>query len=128
MNDVAKVAAVGMIAAVCAVIVRKQTPELSGLLTICTGAVILIGSMGALSAIRNYMDELSVGGGLSPEVVLPVVKVTGIAVISRFAADFCRDAKESALAAVVETAGSAIALTTVFPLMASVLELIGEML
>lgn len=128
MNDIAKVAAVGIIAAVCAIIVRKQVPELSILLTVCTGVVILTGSMGALSVIRNYMDELSMNGRILPEAVLPVMKVTGIAVISRFAADFCRDAKESALAAVVETSGAVIALAAVLPLMASVLELIGEML
>ena len=128
MNDIVKIAAVGIIAAVCAMVVRKQAPELSALLTICAVAVILTGCMGAMSAIRSYMDELSGFGGLAPAVAAPVVKVTGIAIVSRFAADFCRDAKESALAAAVETAGSVIAVIAVLPLMDCVLELIGEML
>lgn len=127
MNDIVKIAAVGIIAAVCAMVIRKQAPELSVLLTICTVAVILIGCIGAMSAIRSYMDELSGIGGLTPTVVGPVIKVTGIAIISRFAADFCRDAKESAMASAVETAGSVIALIAVLPLMDCMLDLIGEM-
>ena len=127
MNDIVNIAAVGIIAAVCAMVIRKQAPELSVLLTICTVAVILIGCIGAMSAIRSYMDELSGIGGLTPTVVGPVIKVTGIAIISRFAADFCRDAKESAMASAVETAGSVIALIAVLPLMDCMLDLIGEM-
>lgn len=127
MNDIVKIAAVGIIVAVCAMVIRKQAPELSVLLTICTVAVILIGCIGAMSAIRSYMDELSGIGGLTPTVVGPVIKVTGIAIISRFAADFCRDAKESAMASAVETAGSVIALIAVLPLMDCMLDLIGEM-
>lgn len=127
MNDIVKIAAVGIIAAVCAMVIRKQAPELSVLLTICTVAVILIGCIGAMSAIRSYMDELSGIGGLTATVVGPVIKVTGIAIISRFAADFCRDAKESAMASAVETAGSVIALIAVLPLMDCMLDLIGEM-
>ena len=127
MNDIVQIAAVGIIAAVCAMVIRKQAPELSVLLTICTVAVILIGCIGAMSAIRSYMDELSGIGGLTPTVVGPVIKVTGIAIISRFEADFCRDAKESAMASAVETAGSVIALIAVLPLMDCMLDLIGEM-
>ena len=127
MNDIVKIAAVGIIAAVCAMVVRKQAPELSGLLTICAVSVILTGCMGALAAIRSHLDELSRIGGLTPTVVGPVIKVTGIAIVSRFAADFCRDAKESALAAAVETAGAVIALIAVLPLVGCMLDLIGAM-
>lgn len=128
MSDIAKIAAVGMIAAIFALVIRKQTPELAILLTICAGAVLLNFCFGSISVIKSYMDELSHYGGISSEVVAPVMKVTGIALVSRFAANFCKDAQEQALATVVETAGSAVALVVVFPLMDSVLKLIGELL
>lgn len=128
MNDVMKVAAAGIIAAICAMVVRKQAPELAIVLAICAGALILLYCSGALRAAVAFMERLVEAGGLSPQVISPVVKVTGIAIVTRLSADFCRDAKESALAAVVETAGSALALLTVLPLMASVLELLRDLL
>lgn len=128
MSEVIKVAVTGMMAAVCALVVRKQVPELAILLAICAGVMVLLLCSGALSSVRNFMDELVETGGLTPEVIAPVVKVTGIAIITRLSADFCRDAKEGGLASAVEAAGSVLALLTVIPLMSAVLTLLGELL
>lgn len=128
MSDVFKVAVTGIMAAVCAMVVRKQAPELAVLLAICAGVILLLFCSGGLAVVREFMDELVETGGLTPEVIAPVVKVTGIAIITRLSADFCRDAKEGGLASVVEAAGSILALLTVIPLMSSVLTLLGELL
>ena len=119
-----KVAAAVIAAAVCAVVVRRQAPELGLALTICAGAVILLYCSGALTAAMDLMDKLIEAGGLSGQVVEPVVKTAGIAIVTRLAADFCRDAKEGGLASAVELAGTALALATVLPLMSAVVDLL----
>lgn len=123
-----KVAATGIIAAICAIVVRKQVPELAILLAICAGVMILLYCSGALAAVTGFVDELVEAGGVTPGIIAPVVKVTGIAIVTRLASDFCKDAKEGALAVAVETAGAIIALLAVLPLMSAVLELLGELL
>ena len=128
MNDVFAVAAMGAVAAICAVVIRKQTPELALLLAICGGALILMWCSGVVATVVDFVDELIELGDLSPGIVAPVIKVTGIAVVTRMGADFCRDAKESALAVAVETAGAAFALLSVIPLMSAVLELVSGLL
>ena len=119
-----KVAAAAVAAAVCAVTVRKQAPELGLTLTVCAGAVIVLYCSGALSAAMELMDRLVEAGGLSAQVVEPVIKTAGIAIVTLLAADFCRDAKEGGLASAVELAGTAIALVTVLPLMSAVVDLL----
>lgn len=128
MSDVIKVAAAGIVAAICAIVVRKQVPELAIVLAICAGALILLYCSGALATVTSFFDELVEIGGLTYGTVTPVIKVTGIAIVTRLAADFCKDAKEGTLAVTVETAGSVIALLTVLPLMSAVLDLLGELL
>ncbi len=128
MSDILKVAAAAIISAVCAMVVRKQFPEAALLLAVCAGALIILYCSGALTAVVDFMDKLAQTGGLSKTVLAPVVKVTGIAMITRLAADFCKDAQESALAAVVEMAGSVLALLTVLPLMSAVLELLTQLM
>lgn len=128
MSDVIRVAAAGIIAAICALVVRKQVPELSLLLVICGSTLILLSCTGALGAVKELMDELSQVGGLNSGAVKPVMKVTGIAVITRLASDFCQDAGEKALAGAVEMAGSLFALLAVIPLMSAVLELLTQLL
>lgn len=128
MSDVMKVAAAAIISAVCAVVVRKQAPEVGLLLAVCAGALILLYCSGALNSVVDFMDKLAQTGGLSTAVLTPVLKVTGIALVTRLAADFCRDAREGALAAAVEMAGSALALVTVLPLMSAVLDMLTGLL
>ena len=124
MSDIIKVAAAAIAAAVCAVVVRRQAPELGLALAVCAGAVILLYCSGALTAAIELMDKLVEAGGLSGRVVEPVVKTAAIAIITRLAADFCRDAKEGGLASAVELAGTALALVTVLPLMSAVVDLL----
>ena len=119
-----KVAAAAIAAAICAVVVRKQAPELALVLTVCAGAVILLYCSGALTAAMELMDKLVEAGGLSAQVVEPVIKTAGIAIVTRLAADFCRDAQEGGLASAVELAGTALALVTVLPLMSAVVDLL----
>ena len=123
-----KVAAAAIVAAVCAVVVRKQAPEIALALSACAGALIVLYCAGALSAAAELMDKLVQTGGLSSQVVEPVFKTTGIAVVTRLAADLCRDAKEGGLASAVELAGTALALWAVLPLMTAVLELLTQLL
>ena len=128
MNDIVKGAAAAIVAAVCAVVVRKQAPEIGLLLAACAGVLILLYCSGALKKAVEMMDRLVETGGLSPAVLKPIIKVTGIAIVVRLAADLCRDAKEGALASAVEMAGSVIALLIVMPLISAVLELLVGLL
>lgn len=122
------VAAAGIISAVCAVIVRKQVPELGMLLAICAGVMILLSCSGALSVVIDFVDELVTVGGIAPGIVAPVLKVMGISVVVRLSADFCKDAKEGAVATAVETVGAVLSLVAVLPLISAVLDLLGSMM
>ena len=101
MSDIVKVAATGIIAAVCAIAVRKQVPELSILLVVCAGILILVYCFDAYTAAEEFMDQLADLGGLAPWVVAPVIKVTGIAIVTRIAADLCKDANENTLSTLI---------------------------
>ena len=128
MSDIVKVAAAAIAAAVCAMVVRKQAPELGLVLGICAGAVILLYCSGALQAVTELMDKLMEAGGLSPQVVGPVVKTAGVAIVTRLSSDFCRDAGEGGLASAVELAGTALSLAAALPLVSMVLDLLVQLL
>lgn len=128
MSEIIKVAAAAVTAALCAVVVRKQSPEIALVLGAGACALILLYCSGALRAAVELMDKLVETGGLSSQIVEPVVKTTGIAIITRLSADFCRDAKEGGLASVMELAGTALALLTVLPLMSAVVDVLMELI
>ena len=85
-------------------------------------------ALGAIEEVRALADELGELIGLSPAVLAPVLKTVGIAILTRIAAELCRDAGEGGIAAAAETAGAAAAVLTALPLLRAVLSTITGLL
>ena len=101
MELMIKCAGAGILSAVCVLLLRRSNPEFSFALSAATVAVL----------------ELR-----------PVLKCLGIASVSRFGADLCRDASQGAVASAVETVGSVCALAVAAPVLLSLLTTIGGLL
>ena len=128
MLDIGKVTAFAIVAALCAVTIRKQAQEVAMVLVLAGVAGILVCCMGALGSIRRLMDALAEATQLSPMVAVPVIKTVGVSILTRFGAEVCKDAKENGLAAAVEFTGTAAALCLSAPLLEMVLDLIRSLL
>ncbi len=128
MESIMQIAAVAVVAALCAVVVKKLAPEIGTMIGLLAGTMILFLSYPALKSIKELMKTLSETAELVPAVLNPVVKTVGISIVTKLAAEICKDAKEGGIAAFLETAGAALALVVCAPLIEAVIELIGEML
>lgn len=128
MSSVGKIAVLAIVAALCAVVVKKQAPEIAVVLALTAGTIVLLSCIQSLSKILDFLYELAEFGGISQAVIRPVIKVSGIAIVTKVTVEICKDAKESGLASFVETAGTVLALFTVLPLMAAVLSTLTDLL
>lgn len=128
MEMATQVAALAAIGAVCAAAIKKQTPDVALVMTLCAATLILTLAMTALRPVRDLMDALAERAGLSVAVLSPVIKTVGVSILTRVTAELCRDAGEGGLASAVEVAGGACALLICLPLFEAVLELILELI
>lgn len=128
MSQMVMVSGGVLVAMVCGVVVRKQAPEIALVLTLCAAVAVLVAVSGELGLIVGYIQRLAQAGGISQELIAPVMKTTGIAMLCKFTADFCRDAKENGLASAVELAGTVLGLMAAMPLLQGVLALLEELL
>ena len=128
MEDILKLAAVAVITALCATVVRKTAPEVSIVLVLAAGVLILVTALTTMEDVVAVMNDLSETAGLSPALLSPVLKTAGIAILTHISSAVCRDAKESGLAAFLEVAGSALALLVALPLLQTVLTMIMGLL
>lgn len=128
METVTQVAALAVVSALCAVVVKKQLPDMGLVLAIGGVTLILALAMAAFRPIRELLDVLADRAGLSAAVLAPVVKTVGVALLTRVTAELCRDAKENGLASAVEIAGGACALLVCLPLFEAVVQLILDLL
>ena len=124
MNEVLKTAVIGIVATICVLLIKKDNPAGAYLLTIGTGVLIVLTAVNFMRPIQSFLDELSGAAELSPAILSPLFKVLGIGIVTKIAAESCRDAKESAIGAYVELAGATAALYVTLPLFSAVFSLI----
>ena len=128
MESVVRLAAAAVAAALCAVVVKQHAREVGAVLALAAGALLLGAALGAIEEVRALADELGELIGLSPAVLAPVLKTVGIAILTRIAAELCRDAGEGGIAAAAETAGAAAAVLAALPLLRAVLSTVTGLL
>lgn len=128
MESIVKIAAIAVAAALCAVTVRKQTPELAAAIALTAGALLLGLTLPALESVTGLMETLRETTGIAPAVLAPVVKTVGISIVTKVTAEICRDAKEGGIAAFTETAGVACALFAALPLVEMVWKVVVGLL
>ena len=121
-------AACGVAAALCAVVVRQRAPELAALVGLAACAVLLGKTLPAIGTVRERLEDLSRTAEVSTVLLEPVIKTVGISIITRLSASLCRDAGEGSIAAALEMAGSAAAVIVALPLLDMVLGLVMDLL
>lgn len=115
-------------AALLALVVRRGSPEAALLLPLGAAVVVLLALAESLTALMDFLGQLVEESGLSRELFIPLYKTIGIALVVKLGSSLCRDAGESALSSVVETAGAVCALIAALPLLRAVLALLLELM
>lgn len=128
MEPVFQAAAVCLVGALLAVVVRRGSPEMSLLLTLGAAVVVLLFLAEPLGELLDFLRELGERSGVPQQLFIPLYKIVGIALVVRVGSELCRDAGESALAATLETAGAVCALLAALPLLRAVLEMLLELI
>lgn len=127
-TDILQLGAVGVIGTLCALTIRRQTPELALVLALVTGGLILYASRAALAQTLELLEQLASVAGLSRELLVPLVKTVGISILIRLAAQLCKDGGMDSVATFLELAGSLAALAVAVPLLEAVLTLLESLL
>ena len=123
-----QLAAIAVVGTLCALTLRRQTPELALVLAIVTAGLLLYRSREALGQAVALLQELAQLAGLTDELLSPLIRTVGIAILVRLAAQLCRDGGMSSAALLLELGGSLAALVVATPLLRAVLELLEELL
>lgn len=128
MDMMLRVAGLSLTAALLGLLLRQRNAELTSLLSMAAIIVCLGGVLRYAAGFRELTQTVRQILGSREELLLPVLKCLGCAVVTRLSAELCRDASQTALAALVELAGSFCAFSLCLPLILTLLKRIGAML
>ena len=128
MEAVLQVTGLCVVGALLALVVKRGSPETALLLTLGAAVTVLLFLAGTFEELLAFLEELGDRSGVPAELFVPLYKTVGIALVVKVGGSLCRDAGESALGSVVETAGAVCALLVALPLLRAVLELLLELM
>lgn len=123
--ELVRVAGIGIVAALFAVVVSDKKPELGMLLGVAFGVMALVVAFGKAGAIIGVLKESIDHAGIDAKLLVPVLKVTGMAYITQFSVDACRDVGQNAIAAKIETVGKIMMLVIAVPIATSLISIIS---
>ena len=122
-----KIIGAALISSFTALLLKKTNPEFALLTVLAAGILILTAISASIKNIVNELGDIR-GFGKMYGCLEPVLKASGISVVSHIAASLCRDCEQSAMAAKVELAGSISILLLALPLIKNVLDVIYELI
>lgn len=128
MEMVTQITALCVVGALLALVLKRGTPEIGLLLTLAAAVTVLLNLVDVMTDVVAFLDELAQRSGAAHALFIPLYKTVGIALVVKVGGSLCRDAGESALASVVETAGTVCALLVAVPLLRAVLSLLLELM
>ena len=126
MEQIVQIVLLCVTAAMIAVVVRRGALEFALLLAIACVCAVMLFLAEPIRSLLYFLEELGDGSGVSQQLFLPLYKTIGIAFVVKLGGDLCRDVGETALASVVDLAGSLCALFVALPLLQAVLALVME--
>lgn len=115
-------------AAMLAVVLRTQRPELAMCLSLAAGVLVLMALLRQAQPLFYSVKRLLDAGAFPTVYLGAVLKGTGICLITQLTADTCRDAGETALADKAELAGRILLLAVAVPLFEDVLKLVTALI
>lgn len=124
MELLVKLAALSLCVSAVALLLRRSDEALALILPLAAlivGCALLLPEFAQMQALCSRALVLT---GLPAALFTPLAKVIGISLVTRFSCALCADAGQSALSALLGTAGAVCALVCALPLVSALLDLV----
>lgn len=128
MTDVMKIAALGMVGAFLALVLKENTPGFALLVGMITAVGVLLIAVPYLAATVSFATTLYQTACGGDECFYLLLRVTGIHVLCRITSDVCKDAGQNAMASATMMAGSVLCVCLCVPQLEVVFGLLSAMI
>jgi stage III sporulation protein AD len=126
--EIIQVIGLGFVVMLLILVVKQQRPEFAVQLSITLAVVIFLLVLSKISLVLDLFSDLAAKANISQMYLNTILKIIGIAYITDFGAQVCRDAGESAVAGKIEFAGKIMVMILAVPIIALVLDTIVKLI
>ena len=125
--SILSIAGAAIVAAVAALMLRRQNPQTALLISIGAGAVILLSVIRNLILTSGEIERILSAAGVESDHLMIIFKVIGIALLTEFSCDTVTEAGMLSLSTNLSFAGKLLILATALPMVREVVSMITSM-
>ncbi|WP_371369462.1 hypothetical protein SRRS_26210 [Sporomusa rhizae] len=126
--EIIQIIGLGFVVTVLILIIKQQRPEIAVQLGLTLSAIIFLMVLSKLNVVLDLFRDLAEKANVSQMYLNTILKIIGIAYVTEFGAQICRDAGEGAVAGKIEFAGKILVMVMAVPIIALVLDTIVKLI
>ena len=126
--EIFKIIGVGVITAITALIVKQIKPEVSIIITITGGILMILMLVESLTGIFDVFNELIEKTGLASGLFTIILKIIGVGYLSEFSANLCYDAGANSIADKILFGGKIIILALAIPIVSNIIDILAGLM
>lgn len=126
--EMIQIIGLGFIVTLLILIIKQQRPEIAVQLSLALATIIFLMVLSKINVVLNLFRDMASRANISPIYLNTILKIIGIAYITEFGAQVCRDAGEGAVAGKIEFAGKVLVMVMAIPIIALVLDTIVRLI
>lgn len=126
--EIVKVLGVGLIGVSAMLVLKSAKSDYAPLATVATGVVILISVMNAISDSVQALTDIAAKSGLSDGLYTGIFKIIGIGYLTEYSSGIAEDAGCKSIGEKMQLAGKIGIFLISLPMLAKLVETVGEMI
>lgn len=120
--EIVKIVAFAFMALFIVLIFKDRRNDIAIYVSMAVGILIFLFMISKITAVMQFIQELSVKANIDFVYLTTVFKILGIAYLSSFCSEICKDAGQSSIGTKVEFAGKILILVLAIPILMAVLQ------
>ena len=126
--DVIKIIGIGIISLLFIIIIKQYKPEFSVYISLIGGIIIFCLIADKLTAVINLLTSLSNKASINSNFLGLLLKITGISILTEYAASICKDSGEAAIANKIDFGAKILIIAISIPIISTLLEMINKII
>lgn len=126
--EIFKIAAIGLLTALTAALVRDSRSDVAFAVVVAGGAIMLTMLIDYFTGIFAFFDELVNKTGVDRGVIKTLLKIVGIGYVAELAAGICEESGAKSVGDKIVLGGKLIIFTLTVPILRFLLDIIGSLM
>lgn len=126
--EILQIVGIGIVAAILSLTIKQEKPQLSILISITAGILIFFMIAEKLPYIVAVLNDIAKKTQMDTMFISILLKIIGIAYITEFSAQICKDMGENSIASKIELGGKVIIMVLGLPILTALTETIFQIL